>query len=115
MLKNLLAHIPSERLIRPVVDAAVSLAVARTAHLDALSVGYETVSAVLPIDGGAPVAAAAAVYEIERERALARANAALAIFEAEARNAGISYGLQALTELPPTPRQWSAPRHGCTI
>ena len=40
------------------------------------------------------------MFEIERERALARANAALAIFETEARNAGISYGLWALTDLP---------------
>jgi nucleotide-binding universal stress UspA family protein len=97
MLKNLLVHIPSERLIRPVVDAAISLAVARAAHLDAISVGYETANVALAIDGGAAVAA---VFEIERERALARANAALAVFEAEARNAGISYGLQPLTDLP---------------
>jgi nucleotide-binding universal stress UspA family protein len=97
MLKNLLVHIPSERLIRPVVDAAISLAVARAAHLDAISVGYETANVSLAIDGGAAVAA---VFEIERERALTRANAALAVFEAEARNAGISYGLRPLTDLP---------------
>jgi hypothetical protein len=95
--KNLLVHIPSERLIRPVVDAAISLAVTRAAHLDAVSVGYETVNVALAVDGGAAVAA---VYEIERERALARANAALAVFETEARNAAISYSLQALTNLP---------------
>jgi nucleotide-binding universal stress UspA family protein len=97
MLKNLLVHIPSERLVRPVVDGAVSLAVARAAHLDAVSVGYETANVGLAVDGGAAVAA---VFEIERERALARANAALAAFETEARNAGITYGLQALTSLP---------------
>jgi nucleotide-binding universal stress UspA family protein len=97
MLKNLLVHIPSESLIRPVVDGAVSLAMACAAHLDAVSVGYETANVGLPVDGGAAVAA---VFEIERERALARANAALAIFETEARNAGISYGLRALTALP---------------
>jgi len=97
MLKNLLVHIPSERPIRPVVDGAISLAVARAAHLDAVSVGYETANLGLAIDGGAAVAA---VFEIERERALARANAALAVFETEARNAGISYGLQPLTDLP---------------
>ena len=89
MLKTLLVHVPSERLIRPVVDGAVALAVARTAHLDALSVDYETANVGLV--GGAAVAA---VYEIERERALARANAALAVFEAEARNARIPYSLQ---------------------
>ena len=97
MLKYLLVHIPSERLIRPVVDGAVSLAMARAAHLDAVSVGYETVNVGLAVDGGAAVAA---VFEIERERALARANAALAVFETEARSAGISYGLQPLAELP---------------
>lgn len=97
MLKNLLVHIPSERLVRPVVDGAISLAVARAAHLDAVSVGYETANLGLAIDGGAAVAA---VFEIERERALARANAALAVFETEARNAGISYGLLPLTDLP---------------
>ena len=97
MLKNLLVHIPSERLIRPVVDAAISLAVTRAAHLDAVSVGYETANLGLAIDGGAAVAA---VFEIERERALARANAALAIFETEARHAGISYGLRALAGFP---------------
>jgi nucleotide-binding universal stress UspA family protein len=42
----------------------------------------------------------AAVFEIERERALARAEAALAVFEIEARNAGISYGLRPLTAVP---------------
>jgi nucleotide-binding universal stress UspA family protein len=97
MLKNMLVHIPSERMIRSVVDGAVSLAVVRGAHLDAVSVGYETANVGLPVDGGAAVAA---VFEIERERALARANAALAVFKTEARNAGISYGLKALTDLP---------------
>src|ERR1019366_7935475 len=88
MLKDILVHIPSERLIRPVVDGAVSLVVARAAHLDAVSVGYETANVGLAVDGGAAVAA---VFELERERALARANAALAVFESEARNARISY------------------------
>lgn len=97
MLKNLLVHIPSERLIRPVVDGAISLAVSRTAHLDAISVGYETTNVGLAMEGGAAVAA---VFEIEQERALARANAALAVFEAEARNAGITYHCQALASLP---------------
>ncbi len=97
MLKNLLVHVPSESLIRPIVDGAISLAVARAAHLDAVSVGYETANIGLPVDGGAAVAA---VFEVEHERALARANAALAIFETEARNAGISHGLRALADLP---------------
>ena len=97
MLKDILVHIPSERPVRPVVDGAISLAVACAARLDAVSVGYETANVGLAVDGGAAVAA---VFEVERERALARANAALSVFEAEARNAGITYGLQALTNLP---------------
>ena len=47
-----------------------------------------------PIDAAAAVAT---IYEVEHEGALARANAALAVFEAEARNAGITYGLLPLT------------------
>jgi nucleotide-binding universal stress UspA family protein len=93
MLRDLLVHIPSERPQRPVVEAAVSLAVACAAHLDAVSIGFEYTNVDLAPDGGA---ALAAVIEIEQERAMARANAALAVFETEARNAGISYGLQPL-------------------
>jgi nucleotide-binding universal stress UspA family protein len=94
MLKNLLVHIPSERQVRAVVDGAISLAVARDAHLDAVSVGYESANVGLVADGGAAVAA---VFEVEHERALTRANA---VFDAEARNAGITYGLKALADLP---------------
>jgi nucleotide-binding universal stress UspA family protein len=97
MLKNLLVHIPSERPIRPVVDGAVSLAVTHAAHLDAVSIGYETANVGLAVEGGAAVAA---IFEIERQRALARAEAALAVFEAEARSAGLPYGLKALTDVP---------------
>jgi nucleotide-binding universal stress UspA family protein len=94
MLRDLLVHIPSERPVRPVVDAAVSLAMAHAAHLDAASIGYETTNVDLAPDGGAAIAV---VIEIEHERAMAQANAALAVFETEARNAGISYGLHPLT------------------
>jgi nucleotide-binding universal stress UspA family protein len=98
MLKNLLVHVPSERLIRPLVDGAVSLAAARGAHLDAVSIGYETTNVGLAFESGG--AAVAAVFEIEQERAAERAQAALAVFEAEARNAGITYNLQAFTCTP---------------
>lgn len=97
MLRNLLVHIPSELPARPVVDSAISLAMARAAHLTAVSIGYEATNVGLVIDGGAAVAA---VFEIEHERALERANAALAVFETEARNAGVAYNLQALTGIP---------------
>ena len=97
MLKNLLVHIPSERVMRPVIDGSISLAMARNAHLKAVSIGYAASNVGLAIDGGAAVAA---VFEMERERALERANAALAVFEAEARNTGIGYEVQALTGIP---------------
>ncbi|MDP1582422.1 MAG: universal stress protein [Bradyrhizobium sp.] len=97
MRKDFLVHIPSERLIRPLVDGAISLAVSHAAHLHAVSVGYETTN-VLPVDAGG--AAVAAIFEIERERALARANAALAVFETEARNAGIPFDCQAMASIP---------------
>ena len=64
MLRDILVHIPSERPIRPVVDAAVSLAVTRAAHLDAVSIGYETTNVDLAPDGGAAIAV---VIEIEHE------------------------------------------------
>jgi nucleotide-binding universal stress UspA family protein len=98
MLKNLLVHIPSERIIRPIIDGAISLAVWRAAHLDAVSVGYETANVGLVVEGGG--AAVAAAIESQCRNALARADAALAVFEAEARNAGISYNLRALASLP---------------
>jgi nucleotide-binding universal stress UspA family protein len=97
MLRDILVHIPSERSVRPVVDAAVSLAMTHAAHLDAVSIGFEYTNVDLAPDGGA---ALAAVIEIAQERAMARANAALAVFTAEARNAGISYGLQPHTGVP---------------
>jgi nucleotide-binding universal stress UspA family protein len=98
MLKNLLVHIPSERLVRPIVDGAISLAASRGAHVDAVSVGYESTNVGLVIEGGG--AAVAAAYESDRKNALARADAALAVFQAEARNAGISYNVLALASLP---------------
>ena len=97
MLKNLLVHIPSERPIRPVIDAAISLAVSRAAHLDAVSIGYETTSIGLATDGAAAVAA---IFEVDHENALARSDAALAVFEAEVRNTGIGYSLRPLTGIP---------------
>jgi nucleotide-binding universal stress UspA family protein len=97
MLKAILVHIPSEREIRPVIDGAVSLAKTHAAHLDAVSIGFETTPMGFAMDGGAAIAA---TFEFERERALARANAALAVFETEVRNAGITYGLRPLAGIP---------------
>jgi nucleotide-binding universal stress UspA family protein len=94
MLKDILVHIPSERSIRPIADSAISLAIAHAAHLDAVSIGFETANLGLSIDGAAAVAT---IYEVEHESALARANAALAVFETEARNSGITYGVRPFT------------------
>jgi nucleotide-binding universal stress UspA family protein len=97
MLRDILVHIPSERSIASIVDAAVSLAADHKAHLDAVSIGFEYTNLDLAPDGGTE---AAALLEIEQERARARAKAALAVFEAEARNARVSYGLKPLTGVP---------------
>ena len=97
MLKDILVQIPSERPVRPVADAAISLAISYSAHLDAVSVGFETMNIGFAVDGAAAVAA---VFDLEHERALARANAALEVFETEARNAGVAYSRQAFTAVP---------------
>ena len=98
MFKNLLVHIPTERSPRPVIEGSVSLALACGAHLDAFSVGYETITSVpLVAEGGAAVAA---IFEVEGQRATERAEAALGVFEVEARNAGISYSSRALVAMP---------------
>jgi nucleotide-binding universal stress UspA family protein len=97
MLQNLLVHVPSERVMRPVIDSAISLAIAHNAHLKAVSIGYEATNVAVAVDGGAGVAA---IFESERERALERANAALAVFEVEARNARIAYSLHPLAGVP---------------
>ena len=91
MFKNILVHIPSERQARSVVDVAVALTMARASHLDAVAIGYESMSAVgMVVEGGS--AAVAAVMGVEEQRALERANAAISVFEVEARFAKIAYG-----------------------
>ena len=97
MPKDFLVHVPSERLARSVVEGAVSLATRRNARLQAISVGYESANVGIPIGGGAAVAA---VFEMEHERAEERADAALSIFEAEARSYSINYSLRAVTGAP---------------
>ncbi len=97
MYKDILVHIPTERPMRPAIDGSVSLAANLNAHLDAVAVGYVATSAAYVMEGGAAVAA---VFELERERAVERAEAALAIFKSEAANAGISYTCHALGAIP---------------
>ncbi len=99
MFRNILVHIPSERPVRPVIDVAVALTLARRAHLDAVAIGYESMSALgMVVEGGG--AAVAAVMGDEQERALERANAAISVFEIEAKLAEIPYNTRAFAALP---------------
>jgi nucleotide-binding universal stress UspA family protein len=99
MFKNILVHIPTERSVRPVVDTVISLASALRSHLDAVAIGYEFVSAAgMVVEGGG--AAVAAVMGVEQDRALERANAAISVFEIEAKLAKIGYGVRTLAAIP---------------
>ena len=94
MYKNLLVHIPTERSARPAVDGSISLAMFCGAHLDAIATGFERVNNVpFFAEGGVAVAS---IVELEYERAIERAQAALAVFEVEAKGAQISYDTHAL-------------------
>ncbi|MCA6113876.1 universal stress protein [Bradyrhizobium sp. WSM 1738] len=99
MFRNILVHIPSERPVRPVIDVAVGLAIARRSHLDAIAIGYESMGAAgMIVEGGG--AAVAAVIGAEQERARERAAAAIALFEIEAKLAKIAYGTRTLAAVP---------------
>lgn len=97
MYKDILVHIPTERPMRPAIEGSISLAAKLNAHLDAVAVGYVATSAAYVMEGGAAVAA---VFELERERAVERAEAALEVFKSEAANAGISYTCHSLGAIP---------------
>src|SRR4029078_12382671 len=95
MFRNILVHISSERPVRPVIDVAVALTLGRRAHLDAIAIGYESTGPVGMIaEGGGAAVAAAIGYE--QERALERANAAISVFEVEAKRRRIVDGMRAL-------------------
>jgi nucleotide-binding universal stress UspA family protein len=99
MFRNILVHVPSERPVRPVIDVAVALALAHRAHLDAVAIGYESISAVgMVAEGGS--AAVAAVMGFEQKRALERADAAISVFEVEAELAKIAYGTRTIASIP---------------
>lgn len=93
MFKDLLVHIPTERSPRPAIDASISLAMTAGAHLDAIATGYASTSAPFVAEGGAAIAS---LLQLECERALERADAALRVFEVEANNAKINPGKYAL-------------------
>lgn len=93
MYKNLLVHVPTERSPRPAIDGSISLAMDCGAHLDAVAAGYESSSVPFVTEGGAAVAS---IMDVERERALERAEAALRVFEVEAKGARIAYDTRAV-------------------
>src|SRR4051794_20738803 len=93
MFRDLLVHIPTERSPRPAIDASVSLTMIAGAHLDAIATGYASTNVPFVAEGGAAIASS---LQFEYERALERADAAVRIFEVEAKNAQINYGKMAL-------------------
>ena len=99
MFRNILVHIPSERPARPVIDVAVALTIARRSHLDAIAIGYESMSAAGMLVEGAG-AGVAAVMGAEQERAQRSASAAIAVFETEARLAKIAHGTRIFAAIP---------------
>jgi nucleotide-binding universal stress UspA family protein len=99
MFRNSLVHLPSERPVRPVVDLAIALSAARRSHLDAVAAGYESMGSIgMVAEGGG--AAVAAVMGDQQERALERANAAISVFEIEAKLAKIAYGVRSFAAVP---------------
>jgi nucleotide-binding universal stress UspA family protein len=99
MFRNILVHLPSERPVRPVIDVAIALSAARRSHLDAVAIGYESMGTIgMVVEGGG--AAVAAAMGDEQQRALKRANAALSVFETEARLAKIAYGVRSFAAVP---------------
>jgi len=99
MFRNLLVHIPSERPVRPVIDVGVALTPVRRSYLDAVAIGYESMSAAgMVVEGGG--AAVAAVIGGEQERALERANAAISVFEVESNISKIAYGVRSVAAIP---------------
>ncbi len=99
MFRNILVHLPSERPVRPVVDLAIALSAARRSHLDAVAAGYESMGTIgMVAEGGG--AAVAAVMGDQQERALERANAAISVFEIEAKLAKIAYGIRSFAAVP---------------
>ena len=99
MFRNILVHVPSERPVRPVIDVALALTIARRSHLHGMAIGYESMSAAgMIVEGGG--AAVAAVMGAELERAQERANAAIAVFEIEAKLAKIAYGTRTFAAIP---------------
>ena len=99
MFRNILVHIPSERPVRPVIEVAIALTMVRRSHLDAVAIGYESMGGVGMLVGSSG-AAVAAVVGAEQERAQERADAAISVFEVEAKLAEIVYGVRSFAAIP---------------
>jgi len=99
MIKRILVHIPTERPIRPVIDASISLAQQFGAELDALSLGYISTGAAFVVEGAAATVLAANL-DLEQRQAAERTAAALAIFDVAARNAGVPYRSRSIEGIP---------------
>ncbi|MGY4319672.1 universal stress protein [Bradyrhizobium sp. JR3.5] len=115
MFGNILVHLPTELPVRAVVNGSISFALSTDAHLDVVAIGYERTNTQLLALG---VAAVTSVFEVEQARALERAEAALRVFDLQARNAGISYASRALSAIPAEARRIicaSARVHDMTI
>ncbi len=94
MFRKLLVHIPTERSPRSAIDGSVSLAMTCGADLEAIAAGYESVNDVpFVAEGGV---AMAPIFDAQHEQAVARAEAALAVFEFEAAAANITYKCRAI-------------------
>jgi len=94
MYRNLLVHIPTERSPRPATDGSISLAMTTGAALEAIAFGYESVNDIpFVAEGGV---AMAPLFEAQHQRALECAQAALAVFEFEAKTAKITHRSRAI-------------------
>ncbi len=96
MYRNILVNIPTEHSPRSVIDGAISVASRCQARLDAVAAGHEIVNMPFLAEGGAAIAA---ISEAEHDKAMERARAVLAVFEADAKLAGIAYSCRAIAEL----------------
>ena len=99
MIQNILVHVPTERSLRPVLDASISAARNFNARLDAFCTGYIATSAAFVLEG-AGAAAVAATLEVEQRRAAERTAAALSVFEAQAKSSGIVYQRHSIEDIP---------------
>ena len=96
MFKSMLALIPCERPVRPVVDGAVVLAMACHAHVNALAIGYESTKIPIAIAGPAT----GMTFQENRLRAIARGETAMSVFELDAKKAGISCNCRTISATP---------------